>query len=272
MKEEPVKHQNGTAHKPLNIVILCAGRGSRLKNMTDEMPKCLIEVAGQAIIGRMLSLLSGESVNQIIIVVGYLQGKIRDYVGAYFPELSVKFVENPEFIETGSIVSLQIGLDRIPDDESLLIVEGDVVLEPALLMDMVLPPGGNHDSSTLLAPYTKSLSGTFAIIEEGQVLDWAHETMRDRAFPLEQSYKTVNITHVSAGTPVSKLKGTIRHVIEEQGRMAPLEYAMQHLIANGMAIEAVLTRDRRWFEIDDQDDLAIALTLFTENNAGKITI
>jgi NDP-sugar pyrophosphorylase family protein len=67
---------------------------------------------------------------------------------------------------------------------------------------------------------------------------------------------------VRKDAPLVSLRETVKRTIAELGSRAPLEYAMQDLVSQGMQIAAVDTGGLRWFEVDTPDDLAIAENLF----------
>lgn len=55
----------------MNAIILAAGRGSRMKNLTDERPKCLVELRGKALLDWQLEALCAAGINEVAIVTGY---------------------------------------------------------------------------------------------------------------------------------------------------------------------------------------------------------
>lgn len=248
-------------------IILAAGRGTRLKENTDDRPKCLVEVAGRPILSRMLDELAGQGIADIVIAVGYRADDIRRHVAEHHPEMAVRFVENERYLQTGSVCSLALALeDETPDDEmpgrDLLIVEGDVVLEPGLCGSVLRHADTPFGAATLLAPYEPALSGTFALVEDGRVVAWTHESRRGPDFPLTRSYKTVNITLVKRGLPARRLRDAVLATIGACGATAPLEYAMHALVEDGLRIAAVSVDGARWYEVDTPDELAIANDLF----------
>lgn len=243
-------------------VILAAGLGSRLGSNTKECPKCLVPVAGIPILERMIDTLSQQGITGIIIAVGYLAGQLRQFVEAKYPGLDIRFVENPQYASTGSVYSLDLALDALPPDLNVLLLEGDVVIEPSLIERTFQAAGRSRDAATVLAPYEPSLSGTFALTQEGVVSAWMHESVRAADFPLQQSFKTVNITFVRKGAPLADLREAVKLTISGRGDRAPLEYAMQDLVTKGMQILAVETDGLRWFEVDTPEDLEIAERLF----------
>lgn len=252
----------------IGALILAAGLGSRLGYNTKYIPKCLVPVAGQPILQRMLDGLIAEGVQDITIAVGYLANEIRDFVSQCYPELRVRYVENVQYDSTGSVYSLHLALTAFPEQQDLLLIEGDVVLEPALLSHLLSKAQRVPLAATLLAPYEPQLSGTFALVEQQNVSAWLHESVRAKDFPIAQGFKTVNLTYFRQGTPLTVLKAAICRAIEHSGQKAPLEYAMQDLVSQGMEIQAVGTDGMNWFEVDTPEDLCIANHMFSPQTTG----
>ena len=65
----------------MQAVILAAGMGKRLKELTSNATKCMVEVNGVTMIERMLSQLDALNLKRIIIVVGYEGKKLIEYIG-----------------------------------------------------------------------------------------------------------------------------------------------------------------------------------------------
>lgn len=84
----------------MKAIIVAAGRGRRLGPETAEMPKCMVPVAGRAILHRQLNALCAAGVDEVVIVRGYLGDKIA---AGDFP---VRFVENPDWASNNILASL----------------------------------------------------------------------------------------------------------------------------------------------------------------------
>ena len=83
----------------MQLVILAAGRGTRMKKLTENMPKPLLSVLGNNLLERKLSILPPE-IDEVIIVTGYLGDKIKAYFGDNFAGKRIKYVEQKELLGT----------------------------------------------------------------------------------------------------------------------------------------------------------------------------
>ena len=66
---------------PSKAVLLVGGRGSRLRPLTDKIPKALLEVHGKTITEHLLDLLKKYGIRDAVLCVGYLKDKIKEYFG-----------------------------------------------------------------------------------------------------------------------------------------------------------------------------------------------
>ena len=90
----------------MQAVILAAGMGKRLKELTQNSTKCMVKVNGQTLIERMLSQIDKRDFSRIIIVVGYEGQKLIDYISTLDVKKPIVYVENPIYDKTNNIYSL----------------------------------------------------------------------------------------------------------------------------------------------------------------------
>jgi choline kinase len=111
-------------------VVLAAGTGNRLRPLTADRPKCLLEVGGLTILDRQLRDLRQCGVTDVTVVVGYRGDQIRARYGG-----SVRYIDNERYEQTNSLYSLWLARhELIP---GALILNSDV-LAPLQLFERLL--------------------------------------------------------------------------------------------------------------------------------------
>lgn len=124
----------------MKAVILAAGVGKRLWQLTQHRPKCLIEIGGQTLLRRYLTTLASVGIRRADIVVGYKQEMIRAAVAADSCGVQVHFLVNEQF-HRGSISSLWIA--RTALDGDVVIMDADVLFHREILRRLVESPYEN---------------------------------------------------------------------------------------------------------------------------------
>ena len=87
-------------------LILAAGMGKRLKELTQNNTKCMVKVNGQTLIERALTQLDKFNLSRIVLVVGYEGQKLINYVSTLNIKTPIEFVDNPIYDKTNNIYSL----------------------------------------------------------------------------------------------------------------------------------------------------------------------
>ncbi len=124
----------------MKAVILAAGVGKRLWQVTQHRPKCLIEIGGRSLLRRYLTTLASVGIRRADIVVGYKQEMIRAAVEGDSCGVKVNFLVNDEF-HRGSISSLWIARKALDDD--VIIMDADVLFHREILRRLVESPYEN---------------------------------------------------------------------------------------------------------------------------------
>jgi choline kinase len=118
----------------MKAIILAAGVGKRFKEVTEQKPKCLIEIQGKTLLERTLTALSAAGVTQAVIVIGYRGEMITQQVGPTYAGVQVRYVFNDRY-EKGAILSLWSAREEFDDD--ILIMDADVLFPVALIDRLV---------------------------------------------------------------------------------------------------------------------------------------
>ena len=81
----------------MQAVILAAGMGKRLKDLTADNTKCMVKVNGVTLIERMLKQLNALKLSKIVIVIGYEGKKLTDYIESLNIETPILYIDNPVY-------------------------------------------------------------------------------------------------------------------------------------------------------------------------------
>ncbi len=124
----------------MKAIILAAGVGKRFKEVTDQRPKCLIDIQGQTLLERTLVALDGAGVTHAVVVIGYRGEMITQQIGATCGRVRVSYVHNPQY-EKGAILSLLSAREEFDDD--MLIMDADVLFPVAMIDRLIRSPHAN---------------------------------------------------------------------------------------------------------------------------------
>ena len=104
-------------------IIIAAGQGTRLRPVTDEIPKPLVSVNGVRLIDTTIRALRENGIKDIYIVVGYKKEQFYDVYGA---EPDIHLIENPRYAEGNNILSAYFAREFLPDS---FVIEGDIIVQ-----------------------------------------------------------------------------------------------------------------------------------------------
>lgn len=116
----------------MKAVILAAGVASRLRPLTDNMPKCLLKVNGKTLLERTLDNFIDNGITDFLIVTGYLQNMIIDFVTSNYPNINVKFIENKDYSTTNNIYSLYLA-EEFAKGEDFILSDSDILFSKDII-------------------------------------------------------------------------------------------------------------------------------------------
>jgi choline kinase len=128
----------------MQAIMYAAGVGMRLKSASGERPKVLLEFGGKSLLERHLESLRAVGVTRLTLVIGYQPESIRAALPRLQPRhgVEIQTLHNPDFTE-GSILSLAASLpvlQTIAPNQSVLLMDGDVLYPTAILRQLVASP------------------------------------------------------------------------------------------------------------------------------------
>ena len=254
----------------MQAIILAAGMGRRLGELTKENTKCMVPVNGVRLIDRLLGQLSQLSLNRIIIVVGYKGKELRDYIdSAYLSPLTshhsplkIEFAENPIYDKTNNIYSLSIVKDKLQEDDTLLI-ESDLIFSDRLFPMLLDNP---YPNLALVAKYESWMDGTMVRLDEDQnIVNFVSKEAFDYA-DVNSYYKTVNIYKLSREFLQHQYVPFLDAYTKAVGNNEYYENVLRIIsMLNSHNMKALPIGHERWYEIDDKQDLDIAEAIFADD-------
>ena len=248
----------------MQAIILAAGMGRRLGELTKENTKCMVEVNGVRLIDRLLGQLSGLSLRRVIIVVGYQGQNLMDYIGhRYDGRLTIEYAENPIYDKTNNIYSLSLVKEKMLEDDTLLI-ESDLIFSDKLFQ-MILED--EYPNVALVAKYESWMDGTMVRIDEARNIVNFVPKKAFRYEDVDEYYKTVNIYKFSRDFCEQKYVPFLEAYCHALGNNEYYEQVLRVItLLDSAELKALPVGDEKWYEIDDIQDLDIAETIFAEGD------
>lgn len=246
----------------MQAIILAAGMGRRLGELTKNNTKCMVEVNGVTLIDRMLNQLSRLPLNRVVIVVGYEGKKLVDYIGdRYDDKMKIEYVENPIYDKTNNIYSLALAKDKLQEDDTLLI-ESDLIFDDGLF-DLIL--ADPYPNLALVAKYQTWMDGTMVKIDDdNNIVNFIPKKAFDYD-DVDSYFKTVNIYKFSKEFSTNKYVPFLEAYTKALGNNEYYEQVLRVItFLDHSDLKALPISNERWYEIDDIQDRDIAEALFAE--------
>lgn len=253
----------------MKVVILAAGQGTRLRPLTDDRPKCMVEVSGRSILERQLDTMRecGIKDSDITIVAGYRSDVLQNK----FADTDIDVIVNENYEKTNMVCSLMCARALMETQEDVLVSYGDIIYNDVVLKKIL----ASGEAASVIVD-----DGWYSYWRERceNPLDDAETLMFDgNDYLTEIGQKTTDLAKVQ-----SQYIGLMR--FRNDGLRAMLDLAkeaeertaqgaalwrttrtyqkmymtdlLQGLIDEGNKLKAVHI-ERGWFEIDDCEDLKV---------------
>ena len=246
----------------MQAIILAAGMGKRLGELTKDNTKCMVPVNGIRLIDRMLTQLSALQLNRVVIVVGYQGENLIRHIGdRYEGQLKIEYIHNPIYDKTNNIYSLGLAKAQMQEDDTLLL-ESDLIFDSAMLNLIISHP---YPNLALVAKYETWMDGTMVrLSEDNDIVSFIPK----KAFKHAEAahyYKTCNIYKFSREFSCNQYVPFLEAYSKAMGNNEYYEQVLRVLTALDRSdLKALPITNEKWYEIDDVQDLDIAETLFSD--------
>ena len=250
----------------MQAVILAAGMGRRLGELTGDNTKCMLEVNGVKLIDRTLACLAEHDISRIILVVGYKRENVKAYVGDNYKGIEIVYVDNPIYDKTNNIYSLYLAKDYLVADDTLLL-ESDLIYEPSVITRIVET---DYPNLALVDKYESWMDGTVVMLnEECKIKNFISK--RDFKYSdIDNYYKTVNIYKFSKEFSATHYVPFLSAYCQALGRNEYYEQVLKVItLLDDSPLKALPLGGEQWYEIDDIQDLDIASGMFEDSDEKK---
>lgn len=113
----------------MKALILCGGLSTRLGEITKDLPKILLDVAGKTVLERQIEMLAAAGVQEVYLASGHLHEQLEQAVGAEYHGMPIRYVREHKRLGTGG--AIKHGLHHI-GSYPVIILNGDILLETSL--------------------------------------------------------------------------------------------------------------------------------------------
>lgn len=253
----------------MQAIILAAGMGKRLKELTANNTKCMVQVNGETLIERMLHQLDRLELKRVIIVVGYKQEILKAYIQELKIQTPIVFVENSVYDKTNNIYSLYLAKDYLLEEDTLLL-ESDLIFEDSILEELI---EDRRDTLALVDKYESWMDGTCVKLREDDTIEAFVPGKRFRFEEIKDYYKTVNIYKFSKFFSETHYVPFLEAYSHALGNNEYYEQVLRVItMLDEPAIWAKRLNGQSWYEIDDIQDLDIAASIFNPNEEQKVAM
>lgn len=253
----------------MQAIILAAGMGKRLKELTRNNTKCMIKVNGVTLIDRMLHQIQNQNVSRIVIVAGYEREKLKDYISTLGIKTPIIYIDNPIYDKTNNIYSLSLASDYLCQEDTLLF-ESDLIFEDAVLDVLVNDP---RPTLALVDKYESWMDGTCVKIDENDNISAFVPGKKFKFNEIKDYYKTVNIYKFSKEFSESHYVPFLKAYEKALGENEYYEQVLRVItMLDNPGIKVKRLDGQRWYEIDDIQDLDIAESNFAPDEDERVSL
>ncbi|MCQ2096156.1 MAG: phosphocholine cytidylyltransferase family protein [Bacteroidaceae bacterium] len=229
----------------MQALILAAGMASRLRPLTDDRPKCLLEIGGRTLLERTIDAITGAGIDEITVVTGYLKDMIVSFLVGRYPDLTFHFIHNANYSSTNNIYSLWLAREQVAGEDFLL-MDSDIYCDPMLVKTIVGQPG----SALALSRHEVGEEEIKVIVDkDGNITEISKVCSVDDAIG-----ESVGVERMTADYSAALFR-ELELMCEEEGLVNVFyERAFERLIPQGHTFKVVDTTDFFSMELDTVED------------------
>ena len=249
----------------MKAIFIAAGEGSRMKELTRNTPKPLIEVNGKSILERQISILKKFNITEILIITGPFPNKYK------FQD--VLYSNDQNFKDHDQLGSLGTAINQIDDD--VLIIFADILFDESVLLevcknnsDIVIAVDMNWEKYEARNAYPIDEADKVSLFNGNVKRIFKQKISDDEKYSIGEFIGLMKINH-NGSDIFRKVFSDLQHAHigkfhdADSFKKAKLVDFLQEMIERGIKIEPQII-DGKWCEIDTLQDLEIAKNMFRD--------
>ena len=250
----------------MQAIILAAGMGRRLGELTDDNTKCMLEVNGTRLIHRTLDNLAEVGIKRVVLVVGYKAENVKRLIGDRYKDIDIVYVENKIYDKTNNIYSLFLAREYLLEEDSLLL-ESDLIFESSVLRKIV---ENTYPNIALVDKYESWMDGTVVTLDEENKIEEFLTKDKFKYSDINRYYKTVNIYKFSKDFSATHYVPFLEAYCHALGNNEYYEQVLKVItLLDESPLRALPLNGEKWYEIDDIQDLDIASCIFASSDEER---
>lgn len=247
----------------MQSIILAAGLGSRLGELTKECTKCMVKINGITLIERMLRQLDRYGMDRIIIVTGYKGDILKDYVQNLGINTPVVFVDNSDYRHTNNIYSLWLTREFLEEMDSL-VLESDMIFEDRVIEKMLAVDNG---CGTFVARPRPWMDGSIVKLDKDNNIVYFVDDEEVKRIDPSYYHKIVSIYKFKKRYVSEKYMTYLNEYVKKNKDNNLYESLLKVIDLDvEKKIPAEILDEEQWYEINDIQDMDIAESMFADGN------
>ena len=243
----------------MQAIILAAGMGRRLGELTNGNTKCMLEVNGVRLIHRVLDSIHETGIRRVVLVVGYKAENVKELIGDKYKDMEIIYVDNEVYNKTNNIYSLFLAREYLTADDTILL-ESDLIFEGSLLNKLIEHP---YPNLALVDKYESWMDGTVVTLDsDNNIVEFLAKD-KFKYSDISSYYKTVNIYKFSREFSQTHYVPFLEAYCHALGNNEYYEQVLKVItMLDDSPLKALPLSGEKWYEIDDIQDLDIASSIF----------
>lgn len=237
-------------------IFLTCGLGKRLRPLTADRPKPMVEVNGKSILERALKILEINGIKQSILVVGYKRERIKEKIGTQFGKMKIIYIDNEHDHETNNTYTLWLARKYL--EQGAYIVEDDILFDEEIFKKITNLNGSIPHWAAV--KFTDEFDG--ALIKTDEKKDIKDVIYVEKSYNnnFKNSFKSIGIVRIPKNFGI-KFSSWLDEEVKNKNLDTWYDYILGKHIKELPFYVCDITGSK-WFEIDTVEDFKKAEKMF----------